>query len=446
MNNKLFVRIKIFVYNLPMEYIKLQLGCLVVIFFVIFLYLREVGINKNRTNYSIFTSIYITAIVLIIFDALTSYTVNHLDIVSYNTNIIFHLCYYICIQMLVFLMFLYILSITDGIPPKIWQKVVISLPFAVSIVVCFFFTDELKFVQGSISNYSEGGSATACYLIVILYFILTVATFYRHWKYIEKRKLMTIFVYLCASTCVLIIQLFFPEVLMLSVVPVIFVLGVYLNHEEPAVKKLTDLNKNTIVDFATLVENRDNNTGGHIKRTTDYVKLLVDELRARKYFKDLLTKDFMNNLEMTAPLHDIGKIATPDAILQKPGKLTDEEYDEMKKHSENGAKIIKETFGKHGDEDFIKMAYEVALFHHEKWNGKGYPKGLKEDEIPLSARIMAIADVFDAISQKRCYRDAMPLDTCFEIIEKGKGVDFDPLLVDVFLEIRPKVEQVFNEI
>ena len=132
--------------------------------------------------------------------------------------------------------------------------------------------------------------------------------------------------------------------------------------------------------------------------------------------------------------------------MQKTGKLTDEEYAEMKKHSENGAKIIKETFGMHGNEDFIEMAYEVALFHHERWNGKGYPLGLKGEEIPLCARIMAIADVFDAISQKRCYRDAMPLDKCFEIIEKGKGVDFDPLLVDVFLEIRPKVEQVYNEI
>jgi response regulator RpfG family c-di-GMP phosphodiesterase len=92
------------------------------------------------------------------------------------------------------------------------------------------------------------------------------------------------------------------------------------------------------------------------------------------------------------------------------------------------------------------MAYEVALYHHEKWNGKGYPMGLKEDEIPLSARIMSIADVFDAVSQKRCYRDAMPLDECFEIIQKGKGWDFDPLLVDIFLSIRPQVEQIYKKI
>lgn len=429
-----------------MEYIKLQIGCLAIIFFVIFLYLQEVGVNKNKNQYSLFTAIYITAIMCIFFDGLTSYTVNHLDIINHSLNLIFHLCFYFSIQMFVFLMYIYILSLTDKIPSKIWQKLMISFPFVISVIISLFFINDVVFIQGSISNYSDGISTIACYLIVILYFVLTIATFFRNWKYIEKRKLLTIFVYLTVSICILLIQFFYPESLFISIVPVIFVLGIYLNHEEPAVKKLMEINKSTVVDFATLVENRDNNTGGHIKRTTAYVKLLVDELRARKYYNELLTKDFMNNMEMAASLHDIGKIATPDSILQKPGKLTDEEYAEMKKHSENGAKIIKETFGKHDDKFFLEMAYEVALFHHEKWNGNGYPKGLKEHEIPLSARIMSIADVFDAISQKRCYRDAMPLDTCFEIIEKGKGVEFDPLLVDVFLEIRPKVEQVFNEI
>ena len=427
-----------------MEYFKLQIGCLAVVFFIIFIYLREVGVNRNRKNYSLFTAIYICAIVMIFFDGATAYTVNHLEYVNKTLNLVFHLCFYVSIETMIFLMFLYILLITEGFPPKIWQKVLISLPFAVSIVLCFFLTNDIVFIQDSISNYSSGGSASTCYLIVILYFLLTVATFCRHWKYIEKRKLMTIFVYLSVSMCVLLVQGFFPQILITSIVPVIFVLGVYLNHEEPAVKKITEFNKNTIVDFATLVENRDNNTGGHIKRTTAYVKLLVQELRARKYYRELLTKDFMNNLEMTSPLHDIGKISTPDAILQKPGKLTDEEYSIMKQHSEKGAKIIKDTFGKHGNEDFIKTAYEVALYHHEKWNGKGYPKGLKGTEIPLAARIMSIADVFDAVSQKRCYREALPLDTCFEIIEKGREVDFDPLLVDIFLDIRPKVEEIYN--
>ena len=149
---------------------------------------------------------------------------------------------------------------------------------------------------------------------------------------------------------------------------------------------------------------------------------------------------------MAAPMHDIGKISTPDAILQKPGKLTDEEYSIMKQHATKGSEIIKETFGKRDNSDFIDMAYDVARFHHEKWNGRGYPTGLKDTEIPLAARIMAVADVFDAVSQKRCYREAMPLDECFEIIKKGRGSDFDPVLVDIFLEEREKVEEVYKQI
>ena len=145
-------------------------------------------------------------------------------------------------------------------------------------------------------------------------------------------------------------------------------------------------------------------------------------------------------------MHDIGKISVPDVILQKPGKLTEEEFATIKLHAESGGKIIKETFGHLGNGQYTQMAYEVARYHHEKWNGKGYPEGLIRKEIPLCARIMAIADVFDAVSEKRCYRDAMPLEKCFSIIEEGSGQDFDPLLVEVFLDIREKVEQVHKDI
>ncbi len=143
-------------------------------------------------------------------------------------------------------------------------------------------------------------------------------------------------------------------------------------------------------------------------------------------------------------MHDIGKISIPDAVLQKPGKLTPEEFACMKEHTEKGGKIINETFGHLGDASYTKMAYRVAKYHHEKWNGTGYPKGLEGEEIPLCARIMAVADVFDAVSEKRCYRDAMPIDKCFEIIAEGSGRDFDPLIADTFLSIRKKVEQIHN--
>ena len=197
-----------------------------------------------------------------------------------------------------------------------------------------------------------------------------------------------------------------------------------------------------IMGFATLVENKDGSTGGHIKRTTAYVRLLAEELQRRGYYQTILTKEYVENLCKAAPMHDIGKISVPDVILQKPGKLTAEEFESMKLHTVSGGRIIQETFGHLTNKEYTQIAYEVAHFHHEKWNGKGYPEGLKRQEIPLCARIMAIADVFDAVSEKRCYREALPLEKCFDIIREGSGQDFEPILVEVFLDIRDKVVQV----
>ncbi|MBQ3560122.1 MAG: HD domain-containing protein [Agathobacter sp.] len=196
-----------------------------------------------------------------------------------------------------------------------------------------------------------------------------------------------------------------------------------------------------VMGFAILVENKDGSTGGHIKRTSAYVRLLAEELRSRGIHAEELTDEYLENLYRAAPMHDIGKIAVPDIVLQKPGKLTDEEFEIIKTHTVKGGEIIQETFGHLENEQYTQIAYEVARHHHEKWNGKGYPDGLKRKEIPLCARIMAIADVFDAVSEKRCYRDAMPLEQCFEIIAEGSGQAFEPLLVEVFLDIRDKVEE-----
>ena len=211
-------------------------------------------------------------------------------------------------------------------------------------------------------------------------------------------------------------------------------------------EKLSAYHKEMIMGFATLVENKDGSTGGHIRRTSMYVRLLAIELRKRGFYKDILTDEYVENLCNAAPMHDIGKIAVPDVILQKPGKLTEEEFEAIKKHAPRGSEIIMETFGHLEDKEYTKMAYEVARYHHEKWNGRGYPEGLSRKEIPMCARIMAIADVFDAISMKRCYRDAMPLDKCFDIIREGSGQDFDPIMVEVFLDIRDKVEEIHKEI
>lgn len=145
-------------------------------------------------------------------------------------------------------------------------------------------------------------------------------------------------------------------------------------------------------------------------------------------------------------MHDVGKIGIPDAILQKPGKLTTEEFEKMKEHPVIGGKIIKDTFSHLFNGEYENMAFQVAMYHHEKWNGKGYPEGLSGTQIPLCARIMAVADVFDAVSAKRCYRDAMPLKQCYSIIESGRGEDFDPDIVDAFMMNREKIEEIYYTI
>lgn len=273
-----------------------------------------------------------------------------------------------------------------------------------------------------------------------------LVVFFQRWNYIEGNKRISILTYLMTMGGITILQAIFPEILLSSVVVTFMVIGIYMNQEDPALNEISRYHSEMVMSFATLVENKDGSTGGHIKRTTAYVKLLAEELRERGYYKEILTKDYIRNLCQAAPMHDIGKIAVPDVILQKPGRLTKEEFEIIKKHTIDGGRIIDETFGHLGNEEYTKMAYQVARYHHEKWNGKGYPEGLKESEIPLCARIMAVADVFDAISEKRCYRDAMPLEQCFDIISQGKGQDFEPIIAEVFLDSREKVEKIYNGI
>ena len=161
---------------------------------------------------------------------------------------------------------------------------------------------------------------------------------------------------------------------------------------------------------------------------------------------DGITAWTVNHMNIVPELHDIGKIATPDSILQKPGKLSNEEYEIMKEHATQGGKIIRQIFYNLDDMQFRNIAYEIARFHHEKYNGKGYPDGLAGEQIPLHARIMAIVDVFDAVSQKRCYRDAMTIDESFFIIEKGIGTDFDPHLAQIFLDNKDEVIKLMKQL
>ena len=429
-----------------MEHCKLQIGCIVILLYITFIYFRERRNYKLQSKKSLFEGLLLLGIVSILLDGITAYTVNHLDVVDPLLNGTAHALFLISLNAVIFVLCLYMLVVTGAYPKKKLGRTLIFLPFIANIVLVFMNIGSLRYIEGRVTNYSMGASVYTCFIMAAVYILITITVFFGRWNYIESHKRASIFTYLMVLGVVTGIQMVFPETLISSIGVTGFILGVYLNLEDPALKELSRYHNETVMAFANLIENRDNSTGGHVKRTSLYVKLIAEQLRDSRQFKEILTKDYINNLVKAAPMHDIGKIAVPDAILQKPGKLTEEEFAIMKLHSEKGGEIIQETFQNLGSEDFRKMAYHVARYHHEKWNGKGYPEGLKRKDIPLSARIMAVADVFDAVSEKRCYRDAMPLEKCFEIIEQGSGQDFDPLIVEAFMNIRDKVEQVYGEI
>lgn len=426
-----------------MEFCKLQIGCLAVLLYIAFIYLRE-GRAYHLKN-PLFSKLLLLGILSVILDGATAYTVNHLDLVSTILNAALHALFLISLDSVIFALFLYTLRITGAYPKKKTDKLIVFSPFIVNVAVVVFNIGSLEYIQGSITNYSMGVSAYTCFIMAAVYIVMSIAVFFRRWNYIESHKRASIFTYLLVLALVTGFQMIFPEALVSSIAVTVFILGIYINTENPALCELQHFHSETVMSFALLVENRDNNTGGHIKRTSRYVQLIAEELRARGHYSDILTKDYISDLIKAAPMHDIGKISVPDAVLQKPGRLTDEEFATMKLHAENGGNIIRETFRNLGNEEYRKMAFEVARYHHEKWNGKGYPEGLSENDIPLCARIMAVADVFDAVSEKRCYRDAMPLDKCFGIIAEGSGRDFDPLIAKIFLDIRDRVESAHSE-
>lgn len=205
-------------------------------------------------------------------------------------------------------------------------------------------------------------------------------------------------------------------------------------------EKMLSLQNNVVIAMANLIESRDGDTGEHVKRTERFVNMLACAAQKEGYKPEILTDEYVELLSKAAPLHDIGKIAISDTILMKPGKLTPEEFEIMKTHASEGGKIVRDVMGEIEDQAYVDIAADVAAYHHEKWNGSGYNSGLSGENIPLSARIMAIADVFDALISKRCYKEEFSLDEAFRIIEESAGSHFDPALVKIFLNLRPKIE------
>jgi HD-GYP domain-containing protein (c-di-GMP phosphodiesterase class II) len=209
-------------------------------------------------------------------------------------------------------------------------------------------------------------------------------------------------------------------------------------------EKVSDMQFHIITMMADIVESRDENTGGHIKRTAIYVEIIAKELLAHGIFPEVLNKQYIEDMVVAAPLHDIGKIHIPDTILNKPGKLTPEEFEIMKSHTIAGRNLLSHAKEELGDIEYLDLALDMAAYHHEWWNGSGYPEGRSGEEIPLCARIMAVADVFDALTSKRCYKSAMPLEKAYSIIREESGTHFDERVVDAFFEVTNKIETVLE--
>ena len=216
-----------------------------------------------------------------------------------------------------------------------------------------------------------------------------------------------------------------------------------------SIRRLSDstskMQDGLIITMADLVESRDSDTGAHVQKTAAYVKIIAEGLNKKGYYAEKITPKFISDVVRSAPLHDVGKINIPDEVLNKPGKLTDEEYEIMKTHTVAGKRIMENAISTVKGDNYLKEARNMAAYHHERWDGKGYPEGIHGEVIPLSARIMAVADVFDALTSPRVYKPAFPLEKALAILEEGRGTQFDPKCIEVFMEALPEVKVILRK-
>ncbi len=219
----------------------------------------------------------------------------------------------------------------------------------------------------------------------------------------------------------------------------------HMQSQEEAMRTAKELLRTrdaVVFGLAKLAESRDPDTGMHLERIALYSTRLSAALRKHRKYRDVVSAGFVNTIGISSALHDIGKVGVEDSILLKPSRLTHEEHFRIQSHTQLGGECIREIERRLGNSNFLEMAREIALYHHERWDGSGYPTGLKGEEIPLAARIVAIADVYDALRMKRVYKEAKPHEECVRIIRSEAGHHFDPQLVDVFLSIQHQFREI----
>ena len=211
---------------------------------------------------------------------------------------------------------------------------------------------------------------------------------------------------------------------------------------------ISKIQNGLILVLADMVESRDKCTGDHVRKTAEYARIIMEHMRKIGVYPEAMTDTFCQDVINSAPLHDVGKIHVSDTLLNKPGRLTDEEYDEMKSHTTAGSEILEraiETVGA-GESGYLHEARNLAEYHHERWDGKGYPTGLSGEQMPLSARIMAVADVFDALVSRRSYKAPFTFERAMEIIQEGAGTQFDAEIVRAFVDASDEIRKVAEDL
>ncbi len=297
-------------------------------------------------------------------------------------------------------------------------------------------------------------SRTYEYINLLLSFLLSIFIIYTFLKTIFK-NLYIIFGFIVILFCINIIALsnnyylsfgyfIIPLIVSFFLINLLFIIY-YIKNKMKLEKEIIDAHSNTMESMIAMIQHVDTETGEHLNRTKEYVKLMSTYLYEHDIYTNTIDKDFIEFMYRASPLHDIGKIGIPPEILRKPEKLTKEEYKIIQTHSEIGKDIISIAMNNSKDSEFLKMAFNITYYHHEKWDGTGYPNKLKGEQIPLESRIMAIADVYDALINKRCYKKAFGFDYSDDLIISCKGTHFDPILVDAFIELKDEFKQIALE-
>lgn len=400
--------------------------------------------KRNSIEFKIFPLHILIGVFTLIFDIASCITIPHMDKIPVLTTVIgkIYLCFlylYICFSFV----YAILCSMNSSVSTKKHKIAVFAilasaiLYFAFVVIAIF---SKIHFFCSGRLVYSYGTLPSICYIFTAATITGTIIYLLLNRNSITINARIPIWTFVLAELIPAIIQFFNPEILVVGFAVSVCEYTLFRSLEN---SRNEDEQNEIIKAFAEIIEGRDENTGEHVKRTIAYVSIILEKLRENKKYKKILTKEYTDTLTYASSLHDVGKISIPDSVLQKPGPFSKEERAIIETHPLKGYALIRDSFDKIGSRLFKRIALELTLFHHEKWDGSGYPKGLKWDQIPLSAQIMSVADVFDAVSQDRCYRPPMSLSRSFEIIQEGIGTHFSPDIARAFLESRELVEQTY---